>query len=319
MEGLSKATRFLALNAWKEGTRRTYRCYIIQWIMYCDYNHFDPYEPSVRHVTDFLRLLLQDGASYSTINIARCALSAVLETGSRDTIGSHPLVSLVVRGCGNLNPPEPRYDSTWDVSKVFKLFHKWGRNSKLRLGRLAHKLTVLLLLCTAQRGQTIWRMHLSGMRLMDYGVRFRMKHQLKHNKPGEPLSSIKVVEFKEDPLICPVRCLKEYIYRTKYLRKGEDQLLIKSRKPHGKISRNTVSSWTKKVLVEAGIDTKRFGAHSTRAASTSAALEAGININTLLQQASWKSSLTFAKHYNKPIEDPEASVTHKIIRQKRNM
>lgn len=283
--------------------------------MFCDFNKLDPYEPSVRNVTDFLRLMLEDGASYSTINIARCALSAVLDTGSRDTIGSNPMVSLVVRGCGNINPPAPKYDLTWNVSKVFKLFHKWGRNSKLSLLKLSQKLTVLLLLCTAQRGQTIWRMHLSGMTLMDCGVRFRMKHQLKHNKPGEPLSSIKVVEYKEDPIICPIRCLKEYLYRTKFLRKSEDQLLITSKKPHEKISRNTVSSWTKKVFAAAGIDTKKFGAHSTRAASTSAALEEGININTLLQQASWKSAATFAKHYNKPIEDPRGSVTHKIARK----
>lgn len=282
--------------------------------MYCDFNNFDPYEPSIRHVTDFLRLLLEDGASYSTVNIARCALSAVMETGTRGSIGSDPIVSLVVKGCGNINPPQPKYDTTWDVSQIFRLFQRWGRNSRLPLIKLSQKLTVLLLLCTAQRGQTIWRMHLSGMRLTDFGVKFHMKHQLKHNKPGEPLSTIKVFAFQPDKQICPVRCLKEYIYRTKSLRKGEDQLLIKSTHPHEKIARNTVSSWTKKVFKQAGIDTRRFGPHSTRAAATSAALVSGININTLMQQANWKSAETFAKHYNKPIEDIKGSVTHTIIR-----
>lgn len=78
-----------------------------------------------------------------------------------------------------------------------------------------------------------------------------------------------------------------------------------------------VSSWTKKVLKAAGIDTKRFGAHSTRSASTSAALAAGINVNTLMQQANWKRADTFAKHYNKPIEDVTGSVTYKVIKQLR--
>lgn len=283
--------------------------------MFCDFHKFDPYAPVVRNVTDFLRLLLEDGASYSTINIARCALSAVLDTGSGVSIGSNSMVSLVVKGCGNINPPQPKYDSTWDVSLVFKLFHRWGRNSKLSLLKLSHKLTVLLLLCTAQRGQTIWRCNLSGLKYTEFGARFNMRHQLKHNKPGDPLSSIKVVSYKDDPILCPVRCLKEYIFRTKYLRKGEDQLLIKSAKPHEKIARNTVSSWTKKVFKAAGIDTKKFGAHSTRAASTSAALAEGININTLLQQASWKSAQTFAKHYNKPIEDVKGSVTYKVTKR----
>lgn len=138
--------------------------------MYCKFHDLDPYEPSVQHVTDFLRLLLEDGASYSTINIARCALSAVLDTGSKDTIGSDPMVALVVKGCGNINPPEPKYDSIWDVSVVFKMLESWGDNDKLSLLDLSKKLTVLLLLCTAQRGQTIWLFQLSGLRFTDMGL-----------------------------------------------------------------------------------------------------------------------------------------------------
>lgn len=313
LAGLSKATRVLAFNAWKEGTRKVYRCYIKQWIMYCDWNRFDPYEPSVRHVTDFLRLMLEDGASYSTINIARCALSAVIHTGNRETIGSDPMVSLVMKGCGNLNPPQPKYDTTWDVSKVFRLLHSWGRNSRLSLLKLSQKLTILLLLCTAQRGQTVWHLNLSGLKFTDYGARCHMHHQLKHNRPGEPLSSIKMYAYQKDRVLCPIRCLREYIYRTKKLRKGEDHLLITSRRPYERIARNTVSSWTKKLLEAAGIDTRKFAPHSTRAAATSAAIVSGINLNTLLQQASWKSESTFAKHYNKPIEDVSKSVTHTIM------
>lgn len=285
-------------------------------MMYCDFHKFDPYEPSIRNVTNFLRLLFEDGASYSTINIARCALSAVLYTGSQETVGSDPMVSLVLRGCGNLRPPEPKYDITWDVSKVFKLLDRWGNNSDLSLLRLSKKLTILLLLCSAQRGQTIWRFHLSGLRFTDYGARFNMRHQLKHNKPGEPLSTIKIYAYQPKLNICPVNCLKEYIHRTRKIRKGEDQLLLTSVKPHEAIARNTVSSWTKKVLRAAGIDTSRYGAHSTRAAATSAALTSGININTLMRQASWKNANTFAKHYNKPIEDPLESVTYNIIDRK---
>lgn len=281
--------------------------------MYCDFHGFDPYEPSIRNVTNFLRLLFEDGASYSTINIARCALSAVLDSGSRDSVGSDPMVSLVLRGCGNLRPPEPKYDTTWDVSKVFKLFQRWGFNRELSLLRLSQKLTVLLLLCTAQRGQTVWRFQLSGLKFTDFGARFNMKHLLKQNKPGDPLCSIKLYAYQPNRRICPIVCLREYIKRTAVIRNNEDQLLISSKRPHGSIARNTVASWTKKVLRASGIDTTRFAPHSTRAASTSAALAAGININTLMGQACWKNANTFAKHYNKPIEDIHGSVTHRIM------
>lgn len=120
------------------------------------------------------------------------------------------MVALVVKGCGNLRPPEPKYDVTWDVSRVFKLLKKWGDNEQLSLIKLSKKL-VMLLLCTAQRGQTIRRFHLSGLMF----ARFHMKHMLKHNQPGQPLSSIRLYAFNEDKNICPVRCLRSYIHRTK--------------------------------------------------------------------------------------------------------
>lgn len=280
--------------------------------MYCSFHSLDPHDPSVLHVTTFLRLLLEGGAAYSTINVARCALSAVLETGTNTTIGSDRMVSRVVKGCGNLNPPEPRYDSTWDVSLVFKTLETWGRNADLSLLRLSKKTVMLLLLCTAQRGQTIWLLRKSGLKWTDYGARFNMAQQLKHNQPGDPLNTIKVFEYPRNRNICPVYCLKAYMEKTKLIRNKIDQVFLTTTKPHKPVARNTISGWVKKVLKASGIDTSRFGSHSTRAASTSASLAEGINVNTLMQQASWKSAQTFAIHYNKPIENYQESVTHKV-------
>lgn len=56
----------------------------------------------------------------------------------------------------------------------------------------------------------------------------------------------------------------------------EERLINFLSKPHDPIARNTVSSWTKKVLGVAGIDTEKFGAHFTRAASSSAVISEGM-------------------------------------------
>lgn len=280
--------------------------------MFCKFHNVDPYDPSVLYVTSFLRLLLEGGASYSTINVARCALSAVLYTGTPATIGSDWMVGRVVKGCGNIQPPEPRYDSTWDVSKVFRQIESWGKNSELTLLRLSKKTVMLLLLCTAQRGQTIWLLQKSGLKWTEFGARFHMRHQLKHNQPGEPLSTVKIYEYPRNRNICPVTTLRAYIDRTKTLRQNIDQVFITTTKPHKPVARNTISGWVKKVLQSSGIDTQKYASHSTRAASTSAALVSGVNVNTLMQQASWKSAQTFAIHYNKPIEGSQGSVTHKV-------
>lgn len=280
--------------------------------MFCKYHNVDPYDPSVLYVTSFLRLLLEDGAAYSTINVARCALSAVLDTGTVNTIGCDRLVGRVVKGCGNLKPPEPKYDSTWDVSKVFRKLESWGRNCDLSFLKLSKKTVMLLLLCTAQRGQTIWLLQRSGLKWTEYGARFHMRHQLKHNQPGEPLSTLKIYEYPRNRNICPVQTLRAYMLHTKPLRKDIDQVFITTTKPYRPVARNTISGWVKKVLEASGIDTVKYASHSTRAASTSAAIVSGVNVNTLMQQASWKSAQTFAIHYNKPIEGVSHSVTHKV-------
>lgn len=171
-----------------------------------------------------------------------------------------------------------------------------------------------MLLCTAQRGQTIWLLKLSGMSESEEGISFRMSDLLKHNKPGDPLSIIKIARFREDTRVCPVQCLKAYIRKTKELRKGIDELLISTVKPYRAIGRNTVSNWVKRLLDLAGVDTGKFKAHSTRSASTSMVTKKGIDVNALLRVASWKSEMTFGKFYNKPIEDESEVMVNTLLR-----
>lgn len=152
----------------------------------------------------------------------------------------------------------------------------------------------------------------SGLRWTEYGARFNMDTQLKHNQPGEPLSTIRIYEYPRNRNICPVHSLKAYLARTKPLRGKINQVFITTTKPFRPVARNTISGWVKKVLSSAGIDTNKFASHSTRASSTSAAMVSGININTLMRHASWKSAQTFAVHYNKPIDNFKDSVTHKV-------
>ena len=53
-------------------------------------------------------------------------------------------------------------------------------------------------------------------------------------------------------------------------------------------------------MKQAGIDTDRFKAHSTRSAGTSAA-KGMIPIETILSSGGWSSGNTFATFYDRPI------------------
>lgn len=142
---------------------------------------------------------------------------------------------------------------------------------------------------------------------------FRLKHLLKHNRPGDPLDTIIVPAYPADKMLCPVRAVKRYLLLTKDYRGNKDQLLLSTRPPYQEVSRDSVSRWTKNVLHWSGIDTQRFKAHSTRGATTSKATSLGIDLNLLLRQASWKNADTFGKFYNKTIERADESLAHTII------
>ena len=66
--------------------------------------------------------------------------------------------------------------------------------------------------------------------------------------------------------------------RTQSFREQETKLFLTYQKPHHAVSASTISRWIKSMLKRAGVDSSKFGAHSTQAASSSAAKQAGVPI-----------------------------------------
>jgi len=82
---------------------------------YCSKWEADPYDPPLTAVLDFLVSLHDRGFTYTTINTARRAISAVALPKNNMTMGSHLLVSRFMKGVYKDSQPTPRYQSTWDV------------------------------------------------------------------------------------------------------------------------------------------------------------------------------------------------------------
>ena len=88
---------------------------------------------------------------------------------------------------------------------------------------------------------------------------------------------------------------------TKNLRNNYDLLILAVKKPYKSASSQTISRWIKSVLTSSGIN-ENYTAHSTRHASTSLALQEGVDIQTIRSTVGWsKSSEVFAKFYIRPM------------------
>ena len=125
---------------------------------------------------------------------------------------------------------------------------------------------------------------------------------LKQSRPGRVGIALTFKAYPTDKRLCIVHYLK-HVHRTQELRGTERCLFLTYKKPHHRATKQTISRWIKVTLGQAGIDTNKFSAHSTRAASTSSAKRHDIPLSTILKQAGWQGERTFQEIYLKPLEE----------------
>ena len=299
---LSEQAIEIVMSSWRDSTKKQYKTYLARWHKFSTKRSCDPLQPTVTDVIEFLTELFQSGIGYSCLNTARSALSSVIVFPDNKPVGSHPLVVRFMKGVFERRPSLPKYTSTWDVNVVLTFLRTLKDVQTLSLKELSWKLTTLLMLLSGQRIQTIHMLDIRYMTLMESSCSFSISKPVKQTRPGTHVTDLVFQAYLTDPRLCIVKCIQEYVSRTQPLRGDETQLLISFVKPHKAVSKDTIGRWVKSVLANAGIDTSKFGAHSTRAASTSAAKHSGLDLATIMKAAGWSNASTFALFYHKPIQ-----------------
>ena len=116
-----------------------------------------------------------------------------------------------------------------------------------------------------------------------------------------------VQRYDEDAILYPVKCLEAYVLATQRHRAKDEQgltqpsqLFLGISKPHAPVKACGIARWVKSTLSNAGIDTTVFSAHSTRGASTSKAIDAGVTLSDVIHQADWSTAQVFFKFYFRP-------------------
>ena len=229
--------------------------------------------------------------------------SSTLDPIDGHQIGQHPLVVRLMKGIYLTNPPKAKYSSTWDVGVVLNYINSFGPNSSLNLSVISKKVAILLALTTLFRVSEIAAIDKNTLQASDARISFALSKVRKAQRQG-PLQKISISAFTANPLLCPVRCVRHYVYLTDTVRNetNSGSLLISLRRPFLKVTGSTVARWIKDILKASGVDTDRFTAHSTRGASASRAAAIGVPIDCILRTAHWSNTLTFSKHYHREAE-----------------
>ena len=185
---------------------------------------------------------------------------------------------------------------------VLDYLAKLGPPEELSLKNLTLKVVMFMALLLQQRRQTVHTLSIDYMQISADKCVLFINSLLKTSRPGKHLACIEFQAYAPDVSLCIVKHLQQYLKHTDILRGDEKQLFICYSNPHKAVSPDTVSRWIKTTLVDAGIDTSKYSAHSTRSTSTSAAKENSISIARIMKGAEWFQESTFTKFYNKPVE-----------------
>ena len=264
--------------------------------MNCD----NPLKPPIYLILEFLHDLFENrNLGYSALNTARSALSSFIEIDNCP-VGKHKLVQRFMRSVYLKKPSLPKTSITWDVEVVLDYLKTLSPVRSLSLKDLTLKLTMLLLLLSGSRGQTILALNVKNMSLSYSRAKFVLGDLLKTSRPGHHLGELKFKAYAPDRRLCVLTVLKEYLKRTLDVRGTTSQLLLTFKAPHKAASRDTIRRWTREILTRAGIDMTMFTPHSTRAASTSCAAMK-LSLDTILKTACWSQKSTFQRYYHKKI------------------
>ena len=273
-------------------------------MLFCHSEQTDPLYPSLNVFLNFLLKNFQgvgdkEGLGYSAINTLRSAVSAIAKIDNVPA-GKHPMVSRFMKAVFHYKPALPRYNSTWDPEVVLNYIKRMGKNNEMSIINLSRKLSVLMLLQSGQRGQTIMAFDIRNMDLQKSIVTFKIGELLKTSRPNHHLGEVRFKAYAPDRRLCVVTALKTYLKRTLDNRGAVQQLFLTTKPPHKGISRDTLRRWPLQIMGNAGINMDIFKAYSVRHASTSKAASK-LPLATIIQTVGWTSKSVFGKYYQKTV------------------
>ena len=112
--GIQGESSDLIIQAWRQPTKKQYKCYRRKWLKFSGSREINLLQPSINVVIEILYDLYKSGVQYSGIGTARSALSGFLSLCSEGQvdIGNSVIVKKIMRGVLNKRPALPKYRTT---------------------------------------------------------------------------------------------------------------------------------------------------------------------------------------------------------------
>ena len=285
----------------------------------------DPYIITANLVAEFLIYLFEvRKKSFKIIKANKLVMCSILSIIHKSlTRGENKCLDMILQSILFATPPPIKNKPPiWDLTTLLDHFKRLKSDKNLNLLKLGAKLACLIRLATSRHNCDLTHLDLRSM------VWSTDKSQVKFilnspNKVASAKTSIATYEIlqtlhltqlpidnRQEEKICPVRCLRTYLNRTKHIR-SSTALFITTIDPFKAAKNATISGWIKRTMKEAGIDIGVYAPHSLRSASVSSAYGHGVSISRILRLSGWKKESMFTQHYLKDItpKNPTTATT----------
>ncbi len=282
--------------SWSVATQKQYKSYLGRYLKFCQTNQINPMKPSVQDILKLFQLLSDEGKATSSISTMRALLDSFVVLDNRN-LSKHKLIKRYLKGLSNINPPRARYADTWDPLPVLEGAADWGNVDELSFKDLQNRTLLLFILATGARMQTAYSLRTDDFKWDENGCSILLSERLKSHDPGT--LSFRFNYLEEDINFCVASHLSFLLDREENLKARPYVFASLTRGIRPK--QETLTRYFKETLEKLGIDTKRFKAHSARGASTSAAVRASANIDTVIKIVGWRKENNFQKFYNRPL------------------
>ena len=100
-----------------------------------------------------------------------------------------------------------------------------------------------------------------------------------------------------NPKIDPVRAIRCYIQRTKYIRPKSLPLFLSLKEPFEGLGSTSIARVLDKAIVLAGLGNQGFSAKHFHPTGATTAIEKGLNPDSVMRTGRWRSRETFENHY----------------------
>lgn len=293
--GISTVSADLILNSWAPSSISQYDCGLRKWSVFCKDQGYSPFDINVTNLLNFIGELSKT-LSYSSVMSCKAAVFAFANCMGIK-LEHTDLIERALKGLFRAKPSMPKYSTTWRVEDLLTFIKSLGPNQSLELKDLTLKCLCLLVLSCPRRSSEIASLKIENFLFSDDKISIPVGIMNKNRARGQPPQIISISYFLEDEVLCPVMCLREYLLRTLLFRTEGKTLFISFISPYASVNSTTLARWVKLMLERAGIH--NYGAHSMRAATTSAAVMQGVSLNTILSAAAWRGSSSFERFYKK--------------------